>query len=339
MSRPKESLWPPQASEAAVAELARRFDLDTATTQPATLEHLDWAIEHVGQAYLTTPPSELAEDAMRYERWVRELLAGDHTPSQVGELSVRLGYLRGILASLSFALGDHAAAQAYCATALAIAQELGHRRLKAWVLSTESQLATYHGDHHRVIELTQAGLAAAAGTPTFAAVKLASLQAKAHASLGDRGAAEAALANARRSLALVPPEEQVGGLFSFPEEKLASHEGDVYLRLGEPRRAQQALWRALGLLTPPPAHGAPRSTRRWSACTWRRHLCSWARSRRPAGSASRHWRSTRRARSIRPAGGRAGLGACCGHTRIGRRCVTSSSGWTLAELAYSTVMS
>jgi tetratricopeptide (TPR) repeat protein len=248
MSGPKESLWPPRASEAAVAELARRFKLDTTTTRPATLEHLDWAIEHFGQAYLTTPPSELAEEVMRYERWVRELLAGDHTPSQVGKLSVRLGYLRGILASLSFALGDHAAAQAYCATALAIAEELGHQRLKAWVLSTESQLATYHGDHQRVIGLTEAGLAAADGTPTFAAVKLASLQAKAHASLGDRDAAETALANARRSLALVPPAEQVGGLFSFPEEKLASHEGDVYLRLGEPRQAQQALWHALSLL-------------------------------------------------------------------------------------------
>jgi tetratricopeptide (TPR) repeat protein len=248
MSGPKESLWPPRASEAAVAELARRFDLDSTTTRPATLEHLDWAIAHFGQAYLTTPPSELVEEVMRYERWVRELLAGKPTPSQAGELSVRLGYLRGILASLSFALGDHAAARAYCATALAIAEELGHRRLKAWVLSTQSQLVTYQGDHQRVIELTQAGLAAADGTPTFAAVKLASLQAKAHASLGDRAAAEAALATARRNLALVPPAEQTGGLFSFPEEKLASHQGDVYLRLGEPRQAQQALRRALRLL-------------------------------------------------------------------------------------------
>jgi tetratricopeptide (TPR) repeat protein len=248
MNRPGGSVWPPRASEAAVAELARRFDLDTVTTSPATLEHLDRAIERFGQAYLTTPPGELVEEVMRYERWVRELLAGDHTPSQSGELSVRLSYLNGILASLSFALGDHAAAQAYCATALGIAEELGHGRLKAWVLSTESQLATYHGDHQRVIDLTKAGLAATGGTPTFAAVKLASLQAKAHASLGDRPAAEAALAMARRSLTLVPPEEQVGGLFSFPAEKLASHEGDVYLRLGEPRRAQEALRRALTLL-------------------------------------------------------------------------------------------
>ena len=241
-------MWPPRASAAAVAELARRFDLDTATTSPATFEHLDWAIEHFGQAYLTTLPGELVEEVMRYERWVRELLTGNHTPSQAAELSVRLGYLNGILASLSFALGDHAAAEAYCAAALGIAEKVGHGRLKAWVLSTESQLATYHGDPQRVIDLTQAGLAAAHGTPTFAAVKLASLQAKAHASLGDRRAAEDALAKARCSLALVPPEEQVGGLFSFPEEKLASHEGDVYLRLGEPQRAQEALWRALTLL-------------------------------------------------------------------------------------------
>jgi len=248
MNRPGGSVWPPRASEAAVAELARRFDLDTVTTGPATLEQLDRAVEQFGQAYLTTPPGELVDEVMQYERWVRELLAGNHPPSQAAELSVRLGYLNGILANLAFALGDHAAAQAYCATALAIAEEIGHGRLKAWVLSTESQLATYHGHHQRVIDLTEAGLAAADGTPTFAAVKLASLQAKAHASLGNRRAAEDALAKARRSLALVPPEEQVGGLFSFPEEKLASHEGDVYLRLGQPHRAQESLWRALTLL-------------------------------------------------------------------------------------------
>jgi tetratricopeptide (TPR) repeat protein len=250
-------VWPPRASEAAVAELARRFDLDTTTTSPATLEQLDWAIEHFGQAYLTTPPSELVEEVMRYERWVRALLAGNRTPAQAGELSVRLGYLNGILASLSFALGDHAAAQAYCAAALATAEESGHRRLRAWVLSTESQLATYHGQHQRVLDLTEAGLAAADGTPTFAAVKLASLQAKAYASLGNRRAAEDALATARHTLELIPSEEQVGGLFSFPEEKLASHAGDVYLRLGQPRRAQEALWRALALLDT--ATGARRS--------------------------------------------------------------------------------
>jgi tetratricopeptide (TPR) repeat protein len=239
---------PPKASEAAVAQLARSLGLDTSTTSPATLEELDRAIEHFGKVYLTTSPGELVEEVSCYEQWVRELLDGRHTLAEAKELYARLGFLNGILASLSFALGDHAAAQVYCETALAAAGEIGHSRLRAWVLSTASQLATYRGEHRRVIELTEAGLAAATGSPTFAAVKLASLQAKAYASLGDRRAAEAALALARHTLARVPPEEQVGGLFSFPEEKLASHEGDVYLRLGQPRRAQEALWRALRLL-------------------------------------------------------------------------------------------
>ena len=247
MTGPGGSAQPPRASEAAVAQLARRFDLDISTTSPATLEHLDRAIWHLGQVYLTTGPGELIEEVSVYEQWVRELLAGKRTIAQARELYAKFGYLNGILASLSFALGDHAATEAYCATALAAAGEVGHGRLRAWVLSTASQLAIYRGQHRRVIELTEAGLTAADGTPTFAAVKLASLQAKAHASLGDRRAAEAALAMARHTLALVPIEEQVGGLFSFPEEKLASHEGDIYLRLGKPRRAQEALWRALSL--------------------------------------------------------------------------------------------
>jgi tetratricopeptide (TPR) repeat protein len=74
------------------------------------------------------------------------------------------------------------------------------------------------------------------------------LQARAHASLGNRAAAEAAMALARQIMAQVPAEEHDRGLFAFPEEKLASHEGQVWLQLGAPERAQEPLQRALRLL-------------------------------------------------------------------------------------------
>jgi hypothetical protein len=90
-------------------------------------------------------------------------------------------------------------------------------------------LAAYTNRQQDVIALTNGGLEAAGRVASATAVKLASLQARAHATLGDRQAAEAALARARQMMAQVPEAEQDRGLFAFPEEKLVSHEGQVWL--------------------------------------------------------------------------------------------------------------
>jgi tetratricopeptide (TPR) repeat protein len=118
-------------------------------------------------------------------------------------------------------------------------------------------LAAYTNRQQDVIDLTNAGLEAASQVASATAVKLASLQARAQANLGNQPAAEAALARARQTMAQVPPAEQDRGVFAFPEEKLASHEGQVWLQLGAPGRAQEPLRRALRLLDS--ATGARRS--------------------------------------------------------------------------------
>jgi tetratricopeptide (TPR) repeat protein len=137
------------------------------------------------------------------------------------------------------------------------ADEAGDGQLRAWILSIQAMLAAYTDQHQDVIDLTSAGLEAASQAAGATAVKLASLQARAHANLGNRAAAEAAMALARQTMRQVPPEQQERGLFAFPEEKLASHEGQVWLQLGAPERAQKPLWRALHLLDS--AIGARRS--------------------------------------------------------------------------------
>jgi tetratricopeptide (TPR) repeat protein len=137
------------------------------------------------------------------------------------------------------------------------ADEAGDRQLRAWILSIQAMLAAYANRHQDVIDLTNTGLEAAGRVASATAVKLASLQARAHATLGDRQATEAALARARQMMAQVPQAEQNRGLFTFPEEKLASHEGQVWLQLGAPERAQKPLQRALRLLDS--ATGARRS--------------------------------------------------------------------------------
>jgi tetratricopeptide (TPR) repeat protein len=246
-----------EPSDDAIAQLAQRHGLDALAPSAATIQYLDQAIEHIARIYLTAPPAELTDEIRLYVAWVRRLLNNSRAPAQHHRLYVQLGYLTGILAQLSLARGDHHATKGHCAAAIRAADEVGDGQLRAWILSIQAMLAAYTDQHQEVLDLTTAGLEAAGQAAGATAVKLASLQARAHANLGNRAAAEAAMALAQQMMEQVPPEQQERGLFAFPEEKLASHEGQVWLQLGAPERAQKPLRRALHLLDS--AVGARRS--------------------------------------------------------------------------------
>jgi tetratricopeptide (TPR) repeat protein len=246
-----------EPTDDAIARLARRHGVDALAPSAATIRYLDQSIERLGRTYLTAVPAELADEVRLHVAWVRRLLDNSRAPTQHHRLYIQLGYLTGILAQLSLAQGDHDGTQGYCAAAMQAADEAGDGQLRAWILSIQAMLAAYTNRHQDVIDLTDAGLEAAGRVASATAVKLASLQARAHATLGDRQAAETALARARQMMAQVPQAEQDRGLFAFPEEKLASHEGQVWLQLGAPERAQEPLQRALQLLDS--ATGARRS--------------------------------------------------------------------------------
>ena len=140
--------------------------------------------------------------------WVRRLLNNSRAPAQHHRLYIQLGYLTGILAQLSLARGDHHATEGYCAAAMQAADEVGDGQLRAWILNIQAMLAAYTDQHQEVVDLTTAGLEAAGQAAGATAVKLASLQARAHANLGNRAAAEAAMVLARQSMEQVPPEQQ-----------------------------------------------------------------------------------------------------------------------------------
>jgi tetratricopeptide (TPR) repeat protein len=246
-----------EPSDDAIAQLARHHGLDPLTPSAATTQYLDHAIERVARSYLTADPAELTEEVRLHVAWVRRLLDSSRAPAQHHRLYVQLGYLTSILAQLSLAQGNHDATQAHCAAAMRAADTAGDGQLRAWILSIQAMQAAYTNRHQDVIDLTNAGLEAAGQQANATAVKLASLQARAHANLRNRAAAETALARARQAMSRVPPQQQARGLFAFPEEKLASHEGQIWLQLGAPERAQEPLRRALRLLDS--ATGARRS--------------------------------------------------------------------------------
>jgi DNA-binding transcriptional regulator YiaG len=76
---------------------------------PATLEHLELAVERLGLVYLNTPPPLLLNELRWYRRRAKEVLGGRHTLAQRRRLYVAAGWLTGLLGHLAFDLGDYQA--------------------------------------------------------------------------------------------------------------------------------------------------------------------------------------------------------------------------------------
>jgi hypothetical protein len=110
---------------------------------PATLEHLDLAVERLGLVYLTTPPALLLDELGWYRRRAIEVLGGRHTLAQRRRLYVAAGWLTGLLGHLSFDLGDYQASRAHCVTAWQLAEDAGERELGAWVRNIQAMVALY----------------------------------------------------------------------------------------------------------------------------------------------------------------------------------------------------
>ena len=122
-------------------ELSRQ--IEASDLGPATLEHLDLAVERLGLVYMTTPPGLLLDEIRWYRRRAVEVLGGRHTLAQRRRLYVAAGWLTGLLGHLSFDLGDYQAARAHCVTAWQLAEDAGERELAAWVRNIQAMVALY----------------------------------------------------------------------------------------------------------------------------------------------------------------------------------------------------
>ena len=242
-----------EPSDDAIAQLARRHALDPLTPSAATTQYLDQAIERVARSYLTAHPAELTEEVRLHTAWVQRLLDNSRAPAQHHRLYLQLGYLTSILAQLSLAQGDHDATQAHCAAAMQAADT--------------ASCGPGSSASKRCRRPTPTGTKTSSTSPTLAWRPLASSQRHRRQAgvLAGPSSCQSWQPSGRggrpgtrpRDDEPGSPQQQEWGLFAFPEEKLASHEGQVWLKLGAPERAQKPLQRALYLLDS--ATGARRS--------------------------------------------------------------------------------
>ncbi len=212
---------------------------------PETLQQLSLGVERLGLDYLHSPPSQTFEAARATRQYVAQLLNGRHTLAQRAQLYAVAGWLSALIGHAAFDLGQDGVVDSHSGTALHLAREVDHGELVGWVRGTQALAATYQNRPEDAIALAQAGLDVAPDG-SITVVRLYAQEARAHARVGDRIAAERALAAAERNL-----DRAVGtpttSIFSFAYPYLPYYAGTCYTWLGLPQRAEPCSGEAIVL--------------------------------------------------------------------------------------------
>ena len=220
-------------------ELLRRTE--ASELGPATLEQMEALVERLGIDYFTVPPAQFRDTVLSWRRYVARLLDGKLTLRERRSLYTVAGWLSGLLAEASLALGDEAAP--HCATALTLAQEAEDPRLASWVRSTQAQIAIYTGDPQEAVAFAQAGRQVAP-TGSAALVRSCTQEARASARLGDREGTQTAL-NAAEHAWNVLSQPLTRSIYSFGAPYLPYCAATAFVWLGDPANALRSATEAI----------------------------------------------------------------------------------------------
>ncbi len=248
-----ETLWPAAAVEPlpaprTVEQILRGASEESANalhTIDATpigslaLEQINADIRRIVTLYSQRPalPTFLEVRALRAR--VFPLLTVRHRPDLSRDLCYLAGLLSGILANAAFDLGSIDSAQTHARVAFACADQAGHNGLRAWVRGTQSMLAYWDDRPADAVELAQDGWRYLPERGT-SRVRLASLEARALARMGDGHEARAALGRAAEARERVALDDDPGGMLAFPLAKQLYSASSAILWLTPTRTSLQA---------------------------------------------------------------------------------------------------
>ncbi|HET9257562.1 MAG TPA: hypothetical protein VFO16_20505, partial [Pseudonocardiaceae bacterium] len=180
---------------------------------PHTLEQFRADLVRIATTYPNRPVYPIFVELRTLRDRAFELLEGRQHPDETRELYLIAGVLCGVLANASFDLGWLPAAETQARTAFLCGELAGNNALRAWVRGTQSLVAYWDERPRAAVELAADGWRYVPETGT-ARVRLASLEARAHARLRDQRAAENALARDE-----VRGTDDPGGMLAFPPAK------------------------------------------------------------------------------------------------------------------------
>lgn len=239
----------------AADQARRRMDdaLVRTSVSPTMLDQWEETTAGYGREYMSIPPLRLLCDVLLDFSEVRRM-CDRRQPIELQERLCRVAtQLSGLAAIVLFDLGDHRLARAFFRTARTAADETGDRHLRAWVAVRETLVPLYYGDPREGLHLARRAQGLAGRTPSVAGAMAPVLEARAMAQLARRGRADAAtsalraLARGRAVFGRLSAHDQADAAFGYTERQMEFYEGNVYTNLGESRRADESLSRALAM--------------------------------------------------------------------------------------------
>ncbi|WP_234386641.1 helix-turn-helix domain-containing protein [Streptomyces sp. ERV7] len=236
------------ASQAATQSLRFADRFSTSNVTDDDIEDLTYALADIATAYVHAPLHPLLHDLLGTRDRVFALLDGHQAPHQTRELFLLAGTSCLLLAHASQNLGDEKAAMAQIRAAWTCAERADHHGLRAWSKGTAALIAEWSPRRQAALTYTREALRHAPRGESR--IRIAAIQARAAARIGDRPRALAAL-DILRTAREQPAEPEglgrFGGLLTFPEAKQEYYIGGTYTLLGEHALAEQHATAALTL--------------------------------------------------------------------------------------------
>jgi tetratricopeptide (TPR) repeat protein len=205
----------------------------------ADTDRLHGRVASLAESYLWTPPAPVLDDLNPLlTELVRRLREPSLTSDARRELQVAASRASGVLAYAALDLGHPVVAAQHGAVAWQLADRADHDELRAWVRGTQSLICRFGNDYARANALVHDGLRFAHAGNGSAGVRLLAGAAQCAANLGDAATALDLLDQAHRER---PADDEIHGLYAFPDAKLAYYGGSSLMWIGDqPRVLERA---------------------------------------------------------------------------------------------------
>lgn len=206
-------------------------DVDAMTAMATTFSALD---RQRGGGYARTTLVQFLDQV------VGPLLNGTYDDRLGRQLFAATARLNDLAGFMCFDSGRHGLAQRYFTTALRLAHASSDQVLGAHILGDMAIQAHHLGHGRDAIALAETGRRTAQdGGSSITAARCSVVQARAHASVGDRTAAAAAMTAAGRDLDRGHPEDEPSWIRFFDDHQLHVEFGYVAHELGDAGAVQQ----------------------------------------------------------------------------------------------------
>ena len=181
--------------------------------------------------------SEFIADLLDLQDLSFRALEGKYRPDQARDLHLLAAMACGMLAKASHDVADTHSAMSNARAAYLCAEQSGHDGLMAWVRALMPLVTYWAGRHSQAIRYAQLGgsISGAVGGVT---VWLPSLEARAHAAVGDARSTLDAIDRVHRARENLSTGDLdgLGNLFAFPLEKQNYYIAEALVQLGSSTR-------------------------------------------------------------------------------------------------------